>query len=424
MNPAADNPYLFEGRSREELLDEIRRLATKLQEQQNERRESAHRRIYFGLFTTRVGMRTFAGSQLYSAATTGWDAWSAWLRSGTTSRAWPEAETRDLAAALLARFTRIGLFAVLFAALPLVMVLVQVIILAHQNALINQQSELAEAARRSALVFEQTAILDEIDEEIDFLETNRQGGDSAMERLSPRLEGRIIALSKSLRPYRYLDGQELIARAQSPERGQMLLALLNSKIDLSAILSGADLTFADLPGVSLLGFSLGGLPPIQRRTAYGVPRSGAASTRLKGANFRAASLIFGSFAHSVLDSANFQDAYLFDVDFSYADLSDARFAGAQISDTNFDGATLLRADFRGADIRNSSFSPVSIYLADFRDSRLTELSIVDMDVTRTWEIEALALCSAHSISAPNFPPALIAEMKNDKACARKISDGG
>lgn len=91
---------------------------------------------------------------------------------------------------------------------------------------LDQQNQLAEASRRAALINELTAILTEIDEELDSSDKadekmgdieNPSPGKSATYisegvDLSKRLVWRIVALSRSLQPYRFLEGENLSGR--------------------------------------------------------------------------------------------------------------------------------------------------------------------------------------------------------------------
>lgn len=150
----------------------------------------------------------------------------------------------------------------------------------QQNQYIIEQNVLQESARRSALVFELSSILDEIDEELDdagiekgAIQTrgkNDEAGSKPIEgrprrrdidnpplyRLSARLTGRIVALSRSLRPYRFLDDNGVLQeKSLSPERAQLLLSLMDSGIDMEEINHSA-VTFnqADLRGADLSEF--------------------------------------------------------------------------------------------------------------------------------------------------------------------------
>lgn len=116
-------------------------------------------------------------------------------------------------------------------------------ILTEQNTKFDNQNQLIEADRRSSLVFLFNNIMDAIDRELKtpvrdstlLVDVNGHKG-----KISNQLAGRIIALSRRLQPYRMYDydTDSLSKKLISPERGQLLINLLESNIDtisLSAI---------------------------------------------------------------------------------------------------------------------------------------------------------------------------------------------
>src|SRR5688500_2721454 len=110
-----------------------------------------------------------------------------------------------------------------------------------QNKRVEQQTFLAESNRRAALVFELSNILDKIYEELDSTVTFQRGNNNVVvsemsgekTKLTDKLEARIIGVSRSLKPYRYLDEEgELIPRPLSPERAQLFVSLASSNVVL------------------------------------------------------------------------------------------------------------------------------------------------------------------------------------------------
>ena len=211
-------------------------------------------------------------------------------------------------------------------------------ILTVQNTKIEEQNHLSESSRRSSLIFELTSILDKVHEEILVLKQDQELANEVDPKLdstsdyisltentkrrevwpiSDGLQGRIIALSKSLRPYFYYDysnrtisnidkapndasesisGYELIDKPLSPERGQLIISLVSSKVNTALVLSrgdfmhsaleGADLSFSDL---KYIDFS---------------------SSDLRNANFRGADLSFANLSSAVVQGAIFENAIL------------------------------------------------------------------------------------------------------------------
>lgn len=239
-------------------------------------------------------------------------------------------------------------------------------LLSQQNAKIDVQNQLAEAARRSSLIVELTSINERIDA------YRAKAADDVT--LPKSLVGRIVALSKSLRPYQYISYQSddlssfgsplagspraadagpvnLLERALSPERGQLLLTLASANIrnfgDL--ITEGIDFRYADLRGVTL----------------------------------RSVKLI-----NADLQFSDFRGANFFATQFSSSDLTLARFDGASLIGVNFGavagGTTRLdQASFRGARLNRANFMGASLSKADFSNSLLFqakfEAEVVDAD---------------------------------------------
>jgi len=127
------------------------------------------------------------------------------------------------------RNTLLGLFIALIAGyagyLTTMLLISQNELIKEQNTKIDTQINLDEANRRSSLVFLFSNVMDKIDAELTKNEINRN--------LSPQLIGRVISLSKGLKPYKYLSdsSNEIKKKAYSPERSQLFINLVESNID-------------------------------------------------------------------------------------------------------------------------------------------------------------------------------------------------
>jgi uncharacterized protein YjbI with pentapeptide repeats len=295
--------------------------------------------------------------------------------------------------------------------------------LARQNELIDLQAQLAESARRSALIMEQTAILDEIDEELDRLpgfDTMRIGVyETTLPRLSERLEGRIIALSKSLRPYRYLDGGRLIEQSQSPERGQLLLALLRSRIDIRDLLMEADFTAADLSGAKLSQFHL----EIPVPSVF-EDMPGPMFQLLSRANFRGARIDYSRLRSVDLTMAIFDESRIWQTDFGGSWIQDGSFKNAIIDYTTFRKTNLMRARFDGARLSNVSFSGTNLRGASFRNAKLFEVDFTADSLGTAANVNEHDLCEASHFHRVRFPPRLLVAMARLKHCAEKLRKSG
>ncbi len=128
----------------------------------------------------------------------------------------------------------------------------------NQNKRLDQQTYLQEAERRGSLVHLFNNVLDAIDREI-----RDDIGLKGKRDLSPQLISRIISLSHALKPYRYLDGDELVSRPTSPERGQLFLSLLYLDLEentLSKLFKDGNFTYSDLNHARFEGFKI---PPVR-----------------------------------------------------------------------------------------------------------------------------------------------------------------
>ena len=103
-------------------------------------------------------------------------------------------------------------------------------LLQNQNQLIKNQMSLEEASRRGALVMLMSNIFDKVDDEIAEQKAEMsvwqiEITDSTKYSLSQSLIGQIAALSYSFKPYKFMDGDTMIGRPLSPERGQLLVTI-------------------------------------------------------------------------------------------------------------------------------------------------------------------------------------------------------
>ena len=172
-------------------------------------------------------------------------------------------------------------------------------LLERQNEKIDMQMSLEESNRRSAMIGQMANVLDKIDEELrDTFNTN-----NGTRKLSSQLIGRIAALSEGLKPYQYLKDDTLSLRL-SPERGQLLLAVINSGLDtntLDEIYKRTTFEKADLSGVTIEGAYL---KEVNLRNAN------LENSTLRATSFKRANLEGINLSHSYLESMNFDSAQL------------------------------------------------------------------------------------------------------------------
>ncbi len=217
-------------------------------------------------------------------------------------------------------------------------------LLNQQNIRLDQQTYLQEAERRSSLVFLMGNILDAVNQEL-----KEDVGIKGVRDITPQLIGRIIALSNSLRPYRYLGNDSLVLRELSPERGFLLFSIASSEIDqrsLRKIYRSADFSFSDLKGAVLSGEFLAGI-------------------NLTGADLN----------HAQLDEADLSGARL-----SEAELTEAVLARANLRDARLRNANLYKTYFESADLRHANLSGANMQYANLAGANLenTHMSYTDM----------------------------------------------
>ncbi|MEO0896300.1 MAG: pentapeptide repeat-containing protein [Bacteroidota bacterium] len=279
----------------------------------------------------------------------------------------------DVLIAVLYRFTRIGIFAVVVALVPIILLFQQNILLGRQNDKIDiqnekiekqnfrldQQTALSEAERRSAVILESGNVLDAVSREL-------SESDNTTKPLSGALIGRIIALSKNMKEYKYLDPDtdSLIYRSISPERGHLLLALQAANIDFDTyekINRGAYFEKAELVNSNLVNAYLDGinlkLADLRGADMRGVDLWGA---NLRGATLRKADLSNADLIQANLRNADFSNAIL-----DYANLRGASLRKANLSGSKLTGTKLIRANLRGADLRGAN-----LFFTDFSNSDL------------------------------------------------------
>ncbi|MEL7246923.1 MAG: pentapeptide repeat-containing protein [Bacteroidota bacterium] len=319
------------------------------------------------------------------------------LMNGDTSKD----NIADVLTAALFRFTRIGVFALLVAIIPIGILTMQTILLSRQNDKIDrqnyrldQQTALLEAERRSAVILESGNVLDAISRELD-----RPG--NIKDSLSNPLVGRIIALSRAMKPYKYLnpDTDTITRNSISPERGHLLISLLESSLGsntMNSILRGADFTKADLRSANLEKAYLRSAR-LWDASLYGVQLSKAdlnfarlIKADLSFASLRFTELCFADLIKAKLIMADLTEAdlratVLREADLSRAILKRANLNGADLRKTNLSGANLVEADlsftaFQGADLTEADLTGVILRKTDLPRAIVPRISLPEEDL--------------------------------------------
>lgn len=209
-------------------------------------------------------------------------------------------------------------------------------LLGQQTAKLEQQTTLSESNRRSSLIFLMSNVLDKLDDE---LKKNTE------RRISTELSARIISLSNSFKPYFILEGNRLSEKRLSPERGQLLVALVKSNLNNEDfaynILASSNFSYSDLRNVDL-------------RDAI------ITNSRLNSSNFSNATLAGSSFKLSILEDSNFSGADLRNVDFQSTYLCNANFENADLTGANFKNSVinLKKINLKGAKYNKEQFNEI------------------------------------------------------------------
>ncbi|MCI4667472.1 MAG: pentapeptide repeat-containing protein [Bacteroidia bacterium] len=243
----------------------------------------------------------------------------------------------NVLAHIIARFIRVGAFTVMAALGPLLFVGVQTWLLNRQNSLIMQQnikidrqSQLIESQRRNGLIFELGNVLNAITQEKQdqkrerdqWIAENPGKPFPKHQHISKQLIGRIEALSRSFKPYRYLRADNTLSNELSPERGQLLFSLLTSELDeddMDSIKKASIFKQADLVEAYLYDRNLSNI-------------------NLKAADMQEADLHSADLSRCYLEQANLSRADLRHADLSGADLVGTNLSLAKLADIKLDDA--------------------------------------------------------------------------------------
>ena len=343
----------------------------------------------------------------------------------------------ELAVHIFWRLTKIGIFGIIVAMIPFMLLFQQNKLITKQNELITKQNSkvdiqnnLIEAERRSSLVFLMSNVLDKVDNEIREQKPNliKSGihQDSLEFRLSNPLIARIVSLSRSFKPYRMLDGDTLSNKVVSPERGQLFISLMESQLDSftqnsivqkgnfsNAVVGKIDLVNAKLINANLFLIDLN--------------NTNLSNANLKYADLRGADLRRVEFEEADLSGANFNNANLNSASFiganlNYVMLDSAQINGGNFSKTNltgsyFIGTELKRANFIDADLTYTGFMGTNLTGVNFSGANLEDAFFVDSNFGDSENLTIEQLRKAASFyKCINLPPGIDAQLRKEKPC--------
>lgn len=280
----------------------------------------------------------------------------------------------------------------------------------NQNALVKQQMSLDEAGRRSALIALMSNIMDKVDDEIkeqrsDLLKKgmSKAAVDTMKFSLSQSLIGQITALSHSFKPYRFLDADTLIGKPLSPERGQLLITLVQIPLDsntlhqiyLHATFRSADLKDAILNRVNLSGLDLNNA---NFTKAY-LLGANLHRTKLTGADLSYANLSNANLEAANMDGAVLKRTILFNANllassFVEADLLEASLMQSNLRQSSLNGASLIRTGLAGADLSQADLLSDDFY--GIPDANLSDADFSGVNFEAT-KVSISQLSKAHSL---------------------------
>ncbi len=264
-----------------------------------------------------------------------------------------------------------------------------------QQKQITQQGEMIEDLRQNNLSGLLSNMLQKVEDEL-------KSNPSRV--LSEGTIDQIKALSYTFKPYKYVEGDSLLVRKVSPERGQLLLMLSGMDMDsvsfdkiLSTIsFAGADLREADLKEAYLRGIDLSGAD------LQGAKLQGA---NLKDANLKAANLWGADLQQAHLSGANamradMRWANMNGADCNKADLHEADLTSAQLRKVDLRSAILQWADFTGAFLNESDLTGADMFRVTLRRAQLPGTNLSNANLTLANLVEA-------NLTGTNFNGAIL-----------------
>lgn len=313
-------------------------------------------------------------------------------------------------------------------------------LLESQNKKVDVQNALIEGQRRSSLVLLMGNVLTDLSNEI-----NRQkvgiSADSLRElnssgySLSSPLIGRISSLGQGFLPYSLLLGGELTEGEFSPEKAQLLLAVVGSNLDSATLqsvfqrtsfsksylaeakldyvnLSRADLTSANFKEAHLTEATLNSTTLIKADLS-GSDLTGANLTLafMDSAVINNASLSYADLFAANINGANLSESLLMFANLNVANLNHSKLTNAILYNTVMSGADLNHADFTRANLTKADLSS-----ADFEGAILYDANLSLADLSEANNLSFEQLLSASSLFDTRGIGQWAAALRADRPC--------
>jgi uncharacterized protein YjbI with pentapeptide repeats len=227
--------------------------------------------------------------------------------------------------------------------------------------------------------------------------------------LSDSTIDRIATLSFAFKPFNYIKDDSLSKQACSPERGQLLQALVLMNIDsgtFTRIKRNTLFAWADLRKKDLRGFDLSGIN-LMEANLDGADLSG---TNLKGADMREANLWGANLNRADLSGTDLKRA-----DLRWAQLNEANLTLANLNGANLSNAQLIKADLTGASFQraqsagallnqailtNAGLAGTNLSKANLRQAELTETDLRSVNLS---EADVVGVTINRTIVSKNWP---------------------
>lgn len=242
--------------------------------------------------------------------------------------------------------------------------------LRSKNKLQEQSNKMQAAMLDAQLKSDQVVLVGNLLQEIRE-ERNLQSTDT----LSSGMVAKIVRLNSSLKAYPYVKGDSLSSFKYSPERGQLLLALLEMKLDsstLKQVLHKTSFTRADLSASNLSGLDLAGLD---------FSLANLQNVNLQFANLKDANLKEAHLRGADLNKTDLRGAQLINADLSWTNLKQAIFKEAKMNGVNLKSAKIDSTDLRGIELKWADLSGAILKASNLSKLPLTGSSFVKSNLS-------------------------------------------
>ena len=192
----------------------------------------------------------------------------------------------------------------------------------------------------------------------------------------------LARISQSFQPFPAIQADTIAAHSLSPERGQLLLALLTLHLDsgsFSRIKQAVTFAHADLHDTDLAGLDLSGAD--LRSASF-------RNADLTSVDCRDCDLRSADFTGAVANEANFTDSDMRRVVFHWTEAKGAKLQNAFLDGADLSNAVLERADLSGSMYQWGEMGGANLYQAtatgvDFMKTGLREVNFTETNLTES-----------------------------------------